>query len=59
MSDTAKKIVVGLLVAVVFCVCIALVIVGHSNIGLQGLITELVGLEGFVFLLWLYNRQFR
>ncbi len=59
MSDTVKKVVVGVLVAVMFCVCIALVIAGHRNIGLQGLITELVGLAGLVFLLWLYNRQYR
>lgn len=59
MSETTKKVVVGLLVAVMFCVCITLVIVGHRNIGLQGLITELIGLAGLVFLLWLYNRQYR
>lgn len=59
MNDTTKKIIVGILVAIVFCVCVALVIVGHRNVGLQGLITELIGLAGLIFLLWLYNRQYR
>ena len=59
MSETTKKVVVEFLVAALFCVCIALVVVGHRNIGLQGLITELIGLAGLVFLLWLYNRQYR
>lgn len=59
MNDTAKKIIVGILVAIVFCVCVALVIVGHRNVGLQGLIIELIGLAGLIFLLWLYNRQYR
>lgn len=59
MNDTAKKIIVGILVAIVFCVCVALVIVGHRNVGLQGLIVELIGLAGLIFLLWLYNRQYR
>lgn len=59
MNDTRKKIIVGILVAIVFCVCVALVIVGHRNVGLQGLIIELIGLAGLIFLLWLYNRQYR
>lgn len=59
MNDTTKKIIVGILVAIVFCVCVALVIVGHRNVGLQGLIVELIGLAGLIFLLWLYNRQYR
>ncbi len=59
MNETAKKIIVGLFVAILFCVCMALVIVGHRNIGLHGLLTELVGLAGLIFLLWLYNRQYR
>ncbi len=59
MNDTTKKIIVGILVAIVFCVCVALVIVGHRNVGLQGLIIELIGLAGLIFLLWLYNRQYR
>lgn len=59
MGENVKKIIAGILVAIAFCVCIVLVIVGHRNIGLQGLITELTGLAGLIVLLWLYNRQFR
>lgn len=59
MNETAKKIIVGILVAILFCGCMALVIVGHRNVGLHGLFTELAGLAGLIFLLWLYNRQYR
>lgn len=42
-----------------FFVCLWLVIVGHSNIGKQGLAIELVGLAGLLVLLWDYNRPYR
>lgn len=42
-----------------FIVCLWLVIVGHSNIGKQGLAIELVGLAGLLVLLWDYNRPYR
>ena len=59
MGKKKKKILVGFIVAVLFCVSIALVIVGHRNVGFQGLLVQLVGLAGLIFLLWLYNRQYR
>ena len=59
MNEQTKKIVIGILIAIVFCVCVALVIIGQRNIGLAGLGTELLGLAGLITLLWLYNRQFK
>ena len=59
MNEQIKKIVIGVLVAVVFCVCIALVVIGQRNIGLAGLGMELLGLAGLLFLLWLYNRKYK
>ena len=59
MNEYTKKVIVGILVAIIFCVCIALVVIGQRNVGLQGLIIELIGLAGLVALLWLYNRQYR
>lgn len=59
MNENVKKIIVGIIIAVVFVVCLALVIIGHKNIGPQGLATQLVGLAGLIFLLWLYNRQYK
>lgn len=59
MNEQTKKIIIGILVAVVFCVCIALVVIGQRNIGLAGLGMELLGLAGLILLLWLYNRQYK
>lgn len=59
MNEYTKKVIVGILVAIIFCVCIALVVIGQRNVGLQGLLRELIGLAGLVALLWLYNRQYR
>lgn len=59
MNEYTKKIVVGILGAILFCVCIAFIVLGHRNVGLQGLIMELIGLAGCIILLWLYNRQYQ
>ncbi len=59
MNEFTKKFVSGILVLAVFVVCVALVVVGQRNIGPSGLLTQLVGLAGLVFLLWLYNRQYK
>ena len=37
-----------LIMAVVFVVCLALIIIGQKNIGVPGLIMELVGLVGLL-----------
>lgn len=59
MNEQTKKIMIGILIAIVFCICVALVVIGQRNIGLAGLGTELLGLAGLITLLWLYNRQFK
>lgn len=59
MNEYTKKIITGLLVAIVFIVCIVLVIVGQKNIGPSGLLMMLAGLAGLLALLWLYNRQYQ
>lgn len=59
MNEYTKKLLVGILVAIVFVVCVAMVIVGHRNIGLAGLGVQMLGLAGLIVLLWLYNRQYK
>lgn len=59
MSENGKKLLIGIIVAVVFVVCIALVIIGQKNIGPQGLLMMLLGLAGLIVLLWLYNRKYK
>ncbi len=59
MSEKGKKLLIGIIIAIVFVVCVALVIIGQRNIGPQGLLMMLVGLAGLIVLLWLYNRQYK
>ncbi len=59
MSESAKKIITGIIVLIVFIVCVALVVIGQRNVGPQGLGLMLLGLAGLIFLLWLYNRQYK
>lgn len=59
MNEYTKKILTGILVVVVFVVCIALVVVGQKNIGPTGLLTMLVGLAGLLVLLGIYNKQYK
>lgn len=59
MDERMKKILTGVIILIVFIVCVALVVTGQRNIGASGLITQLIGLAGLVFLLWLYNRQYK
>lgn len=59
MSENGKRVLTGIIVAIVFVVCLALVIVGQRHVGPQGLLVMLLGLAGLIGLLWLYNRQYR
>lgn len=59
MNEYTKKILMGILAAIVFVVCIVLVIVGQKSIGPAGLLTMLVGLAGLLVLLGIYNRQYK
>lgn len=59
MNEQVKKVIIGILVAAVFVLCIALVVIGQRHIGLGGLGLELLGLAGLLFLLWLYNYKSR
>lgn len=59
MNEYTKKILVGILVAIVFVVCIVLVVVGQKNIGPAGLLTMLLGLAGLLVLLGIYNKQYK
>ena len=52
MSENAKKILIGIIVAVIF-------VVGQKHIGPKGLGMMMVGLLGLVSLLGLYNRQYK
>lgn len=59
MNEYAKKILIGILAAIVFVVCIVLVVAGQKNVGPTGLLTMLVGLAGLLVLLGIYNKQYK
>ena len=59
MSENAKKILIGIIVAVIFVASVALVVVGQKHIGPKGLGMMMVGLLGLVSLLGLYNSQYK
>lgn len=59
MDENIKKVVIGIIVAIIFVVCVALVVIGQKSIGPKGLGTMLVGLAGLVTLLGLYNKQYK
>ena len=47
-----------LIMAIVFVVCL-LIMIGQKNIGVPGLIMELVGLVGLLTLLFIYNNKYK
>lgn len=59
MGEYSKNILIGILAAVVFIACVALVVVGQRDIGPTGLLMMLAGLAGLLVLLGLYNRQYK
>lgn len=59
MTEQSKKITKGIILAFLFCLFTALVILGHRNIGLTGLIVQLAGLAGLLGLLGFYNSRYR
>ena len=59
MSENAKKILIGIIVAVIFVASVALVVVRQKHIVPKGLGMMMVGLLGLVSLLGLYNRQYK
>ena len=59
MNERTKGILKTVLAAILFVVCVVLVVVGQRNVGLQGLLVMLLGLAGLILLLYLYNRKFK
>lgn len=44
---------------VIFIVCIALLVLGQRNIGVEGLLVMLVGLAGILGLMYIYNKKYQ
>ncbi|WPB39480.1 DUF6903 family protein [[Clostridium] scindens] len=59
MDERVKKIITGIIVLVIFVICLALIIVGQKHVGTQGLLTMLLGLAGLIGLLAYYNSRYR
>ena len=48
MNERTKNILTTLLSVVFFIVCVALVVMGQKNVGVQGLMVMLLGLAGLL-----------
>lgn len=48
-----------ILCILVFCICIALVIIGQKTVGIKHLLLQLVGLAGILTLLYGYNKKYQ
>lgn len=59
MNERTKSIVTTVLALIFFIICVALVVIGQKNVGVQGLMVMLVGLVGLLFLLYCYNKKFK
>lgn len=59
MDERLKHKLTMILAAVLFIVCIALVVVGQRNIGVQGTLIMILGLAGLIGLLYAYNRKYK
>lgn len=55
MSSAVRNIIM----AIVFVVCLGLVIAGQKNISAQGLIMQLVGVVGLLTELFIYNHRYK
>lgn len=54
-----NRTVINLIMILVFVVCLGLIIYGQKNIGITGLLLELIGLIGLLTLLFIYNRRYK
>lgn len=59
MSETAKKVLMAVIILIIFVACLVLIVIGQRNVGPGGLGMMMGGLAGLVFLLWLYNRKYK
>lgn len=54
-----KNVVRIIVMAIVFIICLALIVTGQKNISATGLGMELAGLAGLLVLLYIYNRRYK
>ena len=59
MDERLKHTLAMVLAAVIFIVCIALVVIGQRDIGLRGTLVMILGLAGLIGLLSAYNRKYK
>ncbi len=59
MNERTKSIITAVVALVFFIICVALVVIGQKNVGVQGLMVMLLGLAGLLFLLYRYNKKYK
>lgn len=59
MKADPKDVVRGVVTAIAFIACVAVVVIAHQTVGWLSLAFMLAGLAGLLVLLALYNRRHR
>lgn len=59
MGANMKSWMWKILYLIIFIVCIALLVLGQRNIGVEGLLVMLVGLAGILGLMYIYNKKYQ
>lgn len=54
-----KKWIVGIIAAILFIICMALVMVGQRTISASGMFKEILGLCGILVMLFVYNQKYK
>lgn len=54
-----KKWIVGIIAAILFVICMALVMVGQRTISASGMFKEILGLCGILVMLFVYNQKYK
>ena len=54
-----KKWIVGIIAAILFVICMALVMVRQRTISASGMFKEILGLCGILVMLFVYNQKYK
>ena len=57
--EEIKKWIIGVAAAILFIICMALVIAGQRKIEASGLMMQIAGLGGILAMLFAYNQKYK
>ena len=54
-----KEKILNLVLVICFILSVSLIIVGQKNVSIVGFTNEIIGIAGFIVVLFRYNRKYR